>query len=78
MTSQGSIIIKVSVVTCCQLFFINIDVAMLGHWLFNLTIQGLMARYKLYVLCNTSVQLGQYVKTSVQVITSEEVRCEYP
>ena len=77
MTAQGSIIIKVSVVTCHRLFFINVDVAMLDHWLFNLTIQGLMARYTLYVSCNTSVQLGQYVKTSVRVITSEEVRCEY-
>ena len=77
MTSQGSIIIKVSVVTCRRLFFINVDVAMLDHWLFNPTVQGLMARYTLYVSCNASVQLGQYVKTSVRVITSEEARREY-
>ena len=77
MTSQGLIIIKVSVVTCHRLFFINVDVAMLDHWLFNPTVQGLMARYTLYVACNASVQLGQYVKTSVRVITSEEARREY-
>ena len=48
----------------------------LGHWLHDPKIVSLMSRFTFFVSCSTSVSLGQYIKSSLKIITADEANKE--
>ena len=48
----------------------------LGHWLRDPIITGLMNKFTFFLSCKVSVHLGQYIKSSLKVVTVDEARKE--